>query len=107
MRLVSWRIPMAIAEKDPGIVRIASRYGVPETVDRLERLLKERGLGVFARIDFSGGAARARLKMRAEQALIFGHPKAGTPLMQGGPTTGAGPARWGGGVGGAGREKRV
>jgi len=33
---------MAIAEKDPGIVRIASRYGVPETVDRLERLLKER-----------------------------------------------------------------
>ncbi len=73
---------MAIAEKDPGIVRIASRYGVPETVDRLERLLKERGLVVFARIDFSGDAARAGLKMRAEQALIFGNPKAGTPLMQ-------------------------
>jgi len=35
-------------------VRIASRYSVPETVDRLERLLKERGLVVFARIDFAG-----------------------------------------------------
>ncbi len=79
---------MAIAEKDPGIVRIASRYSVPETVDRLERLLKERGLVVFARIDFSGDAARAGLKMRAEQALIFGNPKAGTPLMQAVPTSG-------------------
>ncbi len=82
---------MAIAEKDPGIVRIASRYGVPETVDRLERLLKERGLVVFARIDFSGDAARAGLKMRAEQALIFGNPKA--------------PAVEGAGVGGRGRKK--
>src|SRR5258708_26206997 len=91
MRLVSWRIPMAIAEKDPGIVRIASRYGVPETVDRLERLLKERGLVVFARVDFSGDAARAGLKMRAEQTLIFGNPKADTPLMQSGPTSGLGP----------------
>src|SRR5258708_18593867 len=107
MRLVSWRIPMAIAEKDPGIVRIASRYGVPETVDRLERLLKERGLVVFARVDFSGDAARAGLKMRAEQALIFGNPKAGTPLMQAVPTSGLGLPFRGLGWGGAGRKSWV
>src|SRR5258706_13491277 len=107
MRLVSWRIPMAIAEKDPGIVRIASRYGVPETVDRLERLLKERGLVVFARIDFSGDAARAGLKMRAEQALIFGNPKAGTPLMQAVPTSGLDLPLRALGLGDAGRKNWV
>ena len=69
-----------------GIVQLPSRHPVAETLDRLERLLKERGLVIFARIDFSGDAARAGLVMRAEQMLVFGSPKAGTPLMQAVPT---------------------
>jgi len=79
---------MAHAENDPGIVTIPSQHGVADTLDRLERLLKERGLIIFARIDFSGDAARAGLTMRAEQMLIFGNPKAGTPLMQAAPASG-------------------
>ena len=79
---------MADFPDETGIVRIASSFGVAETIDRLERLLKERGLIVFARIDFSGDAARAGLSMRAEQMLIFGNPKAGTPLMQAVPSCG-------------------
>jgi len=71
-----------------GIVRIACRNAVGATVDRLEALLKERGVLVFARIDFSGDAARAGLTMRPEQMLIFGNPKAGTPLMQAAPIAG-------------------
>jgi uncharacterized protein (DUF302 family) len=71
-----------------GVVRIPSQHGVAETVDRLERLLKERGLVVFARIDFSGDAARVELAMRPEQMLIFGNPKAGTALMQAVPAAG-------------------
>jgi uncharacterized protein (DUF302 family) len=71
-----------------GLIRIASQHGVVETLDRLERLLKERGLMIFARIDFSGDAARAGLTMRPEQMLLFGNPKAGTPLMQAAPTCG-------------------
>ena len=51
------------------------------TIDRLESLLKERGVLIFARIDFSADAARAGLQMRPEQLLIFGNPKAGTALM--------------------------
>ena len=43
---------------------------------------------VFARIDFSGDAGRAGLSMRPEQMLIFGNPKAGTPLMQAEPAAG-------------------
>ena len=79
---------MADAQNGPGIVQIPSQHSVTDTIDRLERLLKERGLIVFARIDFSGDAARAGLTMRAEQMLIFGNPRAGTPLMQAVPASG-------------------
>ena len=67
---------------DTGVVRIACAHSVPETAARLEALLKERGVQIFAHIDFSGDAARAGLQLRPEQMLIFGNPKAGTPLMQ-------------------------
>jgi len=73
---------------EAGIVRIPSQHSVAATLERLESLLKERGIMIFARIDFSGDAARAGLTMRAEQMLIFGNPKAGTPLMQSAPTAG-------------------
>ena len=75
-------------DTDHGIVRIASSHSVGVTMDRLESLLKERGIIVFARIDFSGDAARAGLTLRPEQLLIFGNPKAGTPLMQAAATAG-------------------
>lgn len=65
----------------PGLVRLLSRHAVAETIDRLEADLRRRNIMVFARIDFSGDAARAGLRMQAEQMLIFGNPKAGTPLM--------------------------
>ena len=73
---------------DQGIVRIPSRHSVSETITRLRALLEERGIKVFALIDFSGDAARAGLTMRPEQMLIFGNPKAGTPLMVAAPTAG-------------------
>jgi uncharacterized protein (DUF302 family) len=71
-----------------GVIRLPSAHGVGETLDRLERLVTERGLTVFARLDFSADAARSGLKMRAEQLLIFGNPKAGTGLMQADPVAG-------------------
>jgi len=76
------------AANESGVVRIASSHTVVETVARLEGLLRERGVIVFARIDFSGDAARAGLTMPPQQMLIFGNPKAGTPLMQAEPAAG-------------------
>jgi len=76
------------ATNESGITRIISQHAVTTTIERLESLLKERGVMVFARIDFSGDAARAGLTMRPEQMLIFGNPKAGTPLMQSVPAVG-------------------
>ena len=76
------------AGSSPGMVVLASNHSVAQTIDRLESLLKEKGVLIFARIDFSGDAMRAGLDMRPEQLLIFGSPKAGTPLMQAVPTVG-------------------
>jgi uncharacterized protein (DUF302 family) len=59
---------------------------VPETLRRLESVLTSHGLTVFARIDFSGDAAKVGLKMPPTQLLIFGNPKAGTPLMIASPS---------------------
>lgn len=73
---------------DNGIVKISSAHSVAVTTDRIEALLKERGIIVFARIDFSADASRAGLSMRPEQLLIFGNPKAGTPLMVAAPEAG-------------------
>lgn len=71
-----------------GVIQLPSHHSVGATLDRLEALLKERGILVFARIDFSGDAARAGLTMRPEQMLIFGNPKAGTALMLAAPAAG-------------------
>jgi uncharacterized protein (DUF302 family) len=76
------------ATTERGFRQIASHHPVTETADRLESMLKTQGIMVFARIDFSGDAGRAGLVMRAEQLVIFGSPKAGTPLMLAEPTTG-------------------
>ncbi|MFL9965040.1 DUF302 domain-containing protein [Paraburkholderia sediminicola] len=69
-----------------GIVTVASAHSGAATLDKLQALLRERGLTVFTCIDFSGDAERAGLELRFSQLVIFGNPKAGTPLMQRTPT---------------------
>jgi uncharacterized protein (DUF302 family) len=74
--------------QDRGLVQIASSHSVAATIERLETQLKEHNIIVFARLDFAADAARVGLDMRPEQMLIFGNPKAGTPLMQAVPASG-------------------
>jgi len=69
-----------------GLVQIPSRYSVEETLQRLELAFATRGLQVFAGVDHSGEAEKAGMKMRPTKLLIFGSPKAGTPLMVAAPT---------------------
>ena len=71
---------------DNGIISKPSKYSVPETLDRLEAILKSKGVTVFVRIDHSGEAEKAGLKMRPTQLVIFGNPGAGTPLMNSSPS---------------------
>jgi len=64
-----------------GLIDIPSDHSVDETVEKLKRILQERGLTLFAFIDHSGEAAKAGMQLRPTKLLIFGNPKAGTPVM--------------------------
>ena len=64
-----------------GIASIPSPYSAAETVSRLTRTVASKGLRLFAHIDHGAGAAEAGLQMQPAHVLIFGHAKAGTPLM--------------------------
>src|ERR1035441_11106255 len=70
-----------------GIISKKSNYSVPQTLDRLEALLQTKGIKIFARVDHSGEAEKAGLKMPPTQLLIFGNPKGGTPVMLAAPTS--------------------
>ena len=71
---------------DHGLVRVASRYSVDETLKRLLLAFHEKGLQPFGLIDHSGEAAKVGLTMPPTRVLIFGSPKAGTPLMLAAPS---------------------
>jgi uncharacterized protein (DUF302 family) len=75
-----------VMNTENGLVQIASRYSVDETLRRLESALAAKGLKIFATVDHSGEAEKAGMKMPATKVLIFGSPKAGTPLMVAAPT---------------------
>ncbi len=66
---------------DNGLVSIASLHSVEQTVQKLEGILQTRGVKLFALIDHSGEAEKAGMQMKPTKLLIFGNPKAGTPLM--------------------------
>jgi uncharacterized protein (DUF302 family) len=76
---------MSANESDKGIKVLAAARTVDETMDRLESLAKQRGLTVFARINFAKDAAAVGLTMPPTQLLILGSPAAGTPLMLAAP----------------------
>jgi uncharacterized protein (DUF302 family) len=72
--------------KENGLVQVSSRYSVDETVRRLQAAFAEKGLKVFSVVDHCGEAEKAGLKMRPTKVVIFGSPKAGTPLMVAAPS---------------------
>jgi uncharacterized protein (DUF302 family) len=69
-----------------GLTQVASPYSVDETLKRLESVLAQRGLQVFALVDHSGEAEKVGMKMRPTKLLIFGSPKGGTPVMLAAPS---------------------
>jgi len=70
-----------------GLTRVESKHSVDETVARLQEVLAAKNVKVFAVIDHSGEAARVGLEMHPTKVVIFGAPKAGTPLMLAAPST--------------------
>jgi uncharacterized protein (DUF302 family) len=81
--------PIAVeaeVEKQAGITTRPSHHSVEQTVDKLRNILQSKGITLFAVIDHSGEAGKVGLKMPPTKLLIFGSPKAGTPLMLASPS---------------------
>ena len=71
---------------DNGIIDVPSNHSVDQTVEKLKQILKAKGVTLFALIDHSGEAAKVGMKMPPTKLLIFGNPKAGTPVMLAAPS---------------------
>lgn len=69
-----------------GIISIPSHHSVDETVEKLKAILAAKGVTLFALIDHSGEAEKVGMTMQPTKLLIFGSPRAGTPLMLAAPS---------------------
>jgi uncharacterized protein (DUF302 family) len=71
----------AYADNSNGMIIIKSNNSVTATIDKLENVLKTKGMTIFKRVNHAAGAEKAGLQLRPTELLIFGNPKVGTPLM--------------------------
>jgi uncharacterized protein (DUF302 family) len=71
-----------------GLIVVKSPHSPKDTMERLEAVVKEKGLTIFARIDHAAGAAKVGKKLRSTELLIFGNPQGGTPFMECSQTVG-------------------
>lgn len=65
-----------------GLIAVKSPHSAKVTMDRLEDIVKKRGLNVFVRVDHAAGAAGVGKTLRPTEVLIFGNPQGGTPFME-------------------------
>ena len=79
MLILCIAIPVEAAD---GVVNVQSAFNVKETADRMERVLKEKGMTIFNRIEHSEGAGKVGINLRDTELIIFGNPKVGSPLMK-------------------------
>ncbi|MDO8283715.1 MAG: DUF302 domain-containing protein [Rhodoferax sp.] len=70
-----------LASAADGLIAQKSPRSARDTMAKLEELVKQRGLNVFARIDHAAGAAKIGQSLRPTEVLIFGNPQGGTPFM--------------------------
>lgn len=79
--------PLMVSAAD-GLIVLKSPHSAQSTMNRLEAIVKERGLTVFARVDHAGGAAKVGKSIRPTELLIFGNPQGGTPFIECAQTVG-------------------
>ena len=73
---------LAISSMASGIVNVSSDFSVKETAERMETILKKKGMKIFNHINHSQGASSVGITLRDTELIIFGNPKVGSPLMK-------------------------
>src|SRR5579859_5052457 len=71
-----------------GLVTLESRHPAAETSERIKAEIEKRGMSIFARVDHAAAARAVGMALRPTEVLMFGNPRAGTPLMQADQTIG-------------------
>ena len=79
---VSLAALVCAASAADGLVAVKSPHSAKATMDKLEDVVKQRGLNMFARIDHAAGASKIGKTLRPTELLIFGNPQGGTPFME-------------------------
>lgn len=77
--ILSIAIPVKAAD---GVINVQSALNVKETADRMESILKEKGMTVFNRIKHSEAAGKVGIELRDTELILFGNPKVGSPIMR-------------------------
>jgi len=77
--ILFFAIPVIAAD---GVIDVKSTFEVGETADRMESILKEKGMTIFNRIKHSVAAGKVGVELRDTELIIFGNPKVGSPLMK-------------------------
>ena len=72
---------MTAINAEKGLVTMQSNHSVQDTADKLAAIIESKGMKVFARVDHQKNAQSVDLTLRPTQVIMFGNPKAGTPLM--------------------------
>lgn len=72
---------MTAINAEKGLVTMQSNHSVQDTADKLVAIIESKGMKVFARVDHQKNAQSVNLALRPTQVIMFGNPKAGTPLM--------------------------
>jgi uncharacterized protein (DUF302 family) len=76
-----------LPDNGKGLIDKPSNHSLDETVKKFKGILEAKGITLFVLVDHSGEAAKAGMKMRPTKLLIFGNPKAGTPVMLAAPSS--------------------
>jgi len=79
--------PLALAGDD-GLISKKSNHSVSKTLDRLESLLKKKGITVAMRWSHSDRAKNVGIPLRPTELLVFGNPKLGSHMFTSKQTAG-------------------
>lgn len=64
------------------LTKVKSQHAFEKTVEKLQTILSEKGLKIFATIDHAKGAESVSMELRPTTLILFGNPAIGTKLMQ-------------------------
>ncbi|MBG6154313.1 uncharacterized protein (DUF302 family) [Labrenzia sp. EL_159] len=79
---------MVAKAADTDLVKVPSPHSVEQTADNLVAAVEKAGAKVFARVDHAAGGKSVDMEIPANQVVIFGNPKLGTPVIRDAPEAG-------------------